>query len=150
MSFHNDFNLTYPISECVFLVMWISEIPKSFNFKYFTIIYVLKNNFSFDCVRLWIMFPYFQERSRSPVPVSVSHRKTTISPPPGHRVVHPHRPTSARASPRRSGSRSDSRPQSAHPQNSRVDNVEESSHTTPVPDESAEQQPIEVPIQGDA
>ncbi|XP_048760460.1 glutamine-rich protein 2-like isoform X1 [Ostrea edulis] len=93
---------------------------------------------------------YILERSRSPVPVSVSHRKTTISPPPGHRVVHPHRPTSARASPRRSGSRSDSRPQSAHPQNSRVDNVEESSHTTPVPDESAEQQPIEVPIQGDA
>ncbi|XP_078317091.1 uncharacterized protein LOC111119255 isoform X3 [Crassostrea virginica] len=95
-----------------------------------------------------------QERSRSPVPVPVSHRKTTASPPPGHRVVHhPHRPTSARASPRRSSSRCDSRPQSAHPQNSRVDNAEESSHTTPAPDDSAlppDQAPIEVPIQGDA
>jgi hypothetical protein len=97
----------------------------------------------------WIMSPYFQERSRSPVPVPVSHRKTTASPPPGHRVVHPHRPTSARASPRRTGSRCDSRPQSAHPQNTRGD-VAESSHTTPVPDETADQQPIEVPIQGDA
>lgn len=94
-----------------------------------------------------------QERSRSPVPVAVSHRKTTVSPPPGHRVVHPHRPTSARASPRRSTSRSDSRPQSAHPQNSRVDNAEDSTHTTPAPDDSVQptdQQPIEVPIQGDA
>ncbi|XP_022314959.2 uncharacterized protein LOC111119255 isoform X7 [Crassostrea virginica] len=97
---------------------------------------------------------YMLERSRSPVPVPVSHRKTTASPPPGHRVVHhPHRPTSARASPRRSSSRCDSRPQSAHPQNSRVDNAEESSHTTPAPDDSAlppDQAPIEVPIQGDA
>lgn len=94
-----------------------------------------------------------QERSRSPVPVAVSHRKTTVSPPPGHRVVHPQRPTSARASPRRSASRSDSRPQSAHPQNSRVDNAEDSTHTTPAPDDSVQptdQQPIEVPIQGDA
>lgn len=94
-----------------------------------------------------------QERSRSPVPVAVSHRKTTVSPPPGHRVVHPQRPTSARASPRRSTSRSDSRPQSAHPQNSRVDNTEDSTHTTPAPDDSVQptdQQPIEVPIPGDA
>lgn len=94
-----------------------------------------------------------QERSRSPVPVAVSHRKTTVSPPPGHRVVHPQRPTSARASPRRSTSRSDSRPQSAHPQNSRVDNAEDSTHTTPAPDDSVQptdQQPIEVPIQGDS
>lgn len=96
---------------------------------------------------------YMLERSRSPVPVAVSHRKTTVSPPPGHRVVHPQRPTSARASPRRSASRSDSRPQSAHPQNSRVDNAEDSTHTTPAPDDSVQptdQQPIEVPIQGDA
>lgn len=94
-----------------------------------------------------------QERSRSPVPVAVSHRKTTVSPPPGHRVVHPQRPTSARASPRRSTSRSDSRPQSAHPQNSRVDNTEDSTHTTPAPDDSVQQtdqQSIEVPIPGDA
>lgn len=94
-----------------------------------------------------------QERSRSPVPVAVSHRKTTVSPPPGHRVVHPQRPYSARASPRRSTSRSDSRPQSAHPQNSRVDNAEDSTHTTPAPDDSVQptdQQPIEVPIQGDS
>nr|XP_011433722.2 glutamine-rich protein 2 isoform X10 [Crassostrea gigas] len=96
---------------------------------------------------------YMLERSRSPVPVAVSHRKTTVSPPPGHRVVHPQRPTSARASPRRSTSRSDSRPQSAHPQNSRVDNTEDSTHTTPAPDDSVQptdQQPIEVPIPGDA
>lgn len=111
---------------------------------YWYLLFLFSNLFSSVC----------QERSRSPVPVPVSHRKTTASPPPGHRVVHhPHRPTSARASPRRSSSRCDSRPQSAHPQNSRVDNAEESSHTTPAPDDSAlppDQAPIEVPIQGDA
>ncbi|XP_061182001.1 uncharacterized protein LOC133190403 isoform X4 [Saccostrea echinata] len=95
---------------------------------------------------------YMMDRSRSPIPVPVSHRKTTVSPPPGHRVMHtPQRPTSARASPRRSTSRCDSRPQSAHPQNTRGDDAEESSHTTPAPDESAQStEAIEVPVQGDA
>ncbi|KAK3090824.1 hypothetical protein FSP39_014944 [Pinctada imbricata] len=70
------------------------------------------------------------ERSRSPVTTSI--RKTTVSPPPGHRVVHhPHaRPSSARAPPPRASGRTESpRPQSAHPQGSR--------EGTPRPDESS-------------